>query len=241
MGKQMTKQEAVDFILSELAKRRSRDDIIQELCQRTGGSVEQVRQFVQFVESQNPFLPPPPVSAPVVSPARPAQPPPVVKPIKRDAVAAPVAAPVSAPESAVSIARPASTSTDTLDTPENTTFVISEIATHRNRNDIIMALCEKTGSSWDQAQRFVRKVESENRQSIAARQSPILVMIGVVTIVGGLLLGAYTVIRTLNGYAWGLPGMPIPYLGNLTYAGTSLGMIGGGIVGLLRTARTLIK
>ena len=239
MSKQMTQQEATSFVLGELARRRSRDDIIQELCQRTGGSAEQVQRFVQFVESQNPLPPPPPVSAPAAPPARPAQPPPVVKPVKREAVPAPVAAPVSTPEPAVSPVRPAST--DPLDTPENTAFVIGEIATHRNRNDIIMSLCEKTGSSWDPAQRFVRKVESENRQTIAARQSPLLVMIGVLIVVGGLALGAYTVIETLAGYAWGLPGMPIPYLGNLTYAGTSLGMIGGGIVGLLRTARTLMK
>jgi hypothetical protein len=241
MSKPMTKQEATDFVLGELAKRRSRDDIIQELCQRTGGSAEQVQRFVQFVESQNPPPPPPPASAPAVSPARPAQSPPSIKPVKRETVPAPVAVPVSAPEPAMSPARLTSTSAGTLDTPENTAFVIGEIAKHRNRNDIIMVLCEKTGSSWDQAQRFVHKVESENRQTIAVRQSPMLVMIGVFIIVGGLLLGAYTVIRTLDGYAWGLPGMPIPYLGNLTYAGTSLGMIGGGIVGLLRTARTLMK
>ena len=49
----MDKQEATDFVIRELAKRRNRDDIITELCQRTGGTREQVQRFVQLVESQN--------------------------------------------------------------------------------------------------------------------------------------------------------------------------------------------
>ncbi len=216
----MDKQEATSYVIGELAKHRDKNDIIMELCQKTGGSRDQVQRFVQLVESQN----------------RPAT------------TAVPTLTPTSEPMPVVPSLPPASRPTSTqaskdnaLDTPETTAFVVSELARHRHRNDIIMTLCEKTGSSWDQVQRFVRRVESENRQTITARQSPILIMIGVITIVSGLLLAAYTVVRTLNGYAWGLPGMPIPYLGNLAYAATGLGMIGGGTVGTLRTARSLLR
>ena len=134
----------------------------------------------------------------------------------------------------------AATQGDALNTPENVTFVIKEIAGSRHRNDVIMALCEKTGNSWDQARRFVQKVESENRQAIATRQSPLLILIGVGIILTGLFLVAYYGYRTFTGTIYIFLNMPIPYLGNAVYIGTGLAMMAGGSVGLLRTARSLI-
>jgi len=201
----MSKQEATDFVIGELVKRRDRNDIIQELCARTGGSGEQIERFVQSVESSRPAT---------IVPAAPNPPPPP-----------PVAA----------------TQGDALNTPENVTFVIKEIAASRHRNDVIMALCEKTGSSWDQARRFVQRVESENRQAIAARQGPLLILIGAGIIMAGLFLVAYYGYRTLTGTIYIFLNMPIPYFGNAVYIGTGLAMMAGGSVGLLRMARSLIK
>jgi hypothetical protein len=244
----MSKQEATDFVIGELARRRDRNAIIQELCQKTGGSQEQVRRFVELVESQNHSATAKPAKSPVSAPtpvaapsARPAPPPP-------KSVKLPTADPVVAPPSPRALAAPpppssllVSIKADALDTPENTDFVVKEIAGHRHRNDVIMALCEKTGSSWDQVQRFVQKVESENRQAITARQSPLLVMIGVGTVIVGLLVVAYYGFRTLTGTIYIFLNMPIPYLGNAVYIGTGLAMMTGGTVGLLRTARNLVK
>ena len=201
----MSKQEATDFVIGELVKRRDRNDIIQELCARTGGSGEQIERFVRWVESSRPAT---------IVPAAPNPPPPP-----------PVAA----------------TQGDALNTPENVTFVIKEIAASRHRNDVIMALCEKTGSSWDQARRFVQRVESENRQAIAARQGPLLILIGAGIIMAGLFLVAYYGYRTLTGTIYIFLNMPIPYFGNAVYIGTGLAMMAGGSVGLLRMARSLIK
>ena len=235
----MDKQEATDFVNRELAKRRSRDDIIMELCQRTGGTRDQVQRFIQLVESQN-----------------------------RPTAAAPISAKAAAPRPAAPPARPAPTSTptpapaipsapvETLNRPappplggkigdaitqENTAFVISELGKHRNRNDLIMALCEKTGGSWNEMQRFVQQVESQNRQKITARQSPILIMIGVTTALMGLLLTVYMAIETWHGSNYWLIGTPIPYSGNVFYGVTGLGMVGGGTLGTLRTLRSLMK
>jgi len=213
------KREATDFVVGELAKRRDRNDITAELCRKTGGSWDQVQQFVQQIESQNR-----PITA--VSPSTPA----------------------GTPTAAVPASRPAPSSTEAqtaksnaLGTQETTSFVISELAKHRNRNDLIMALCEKTGSSWDQAQRLVQQVESENRKAIKARQSPLLIIIGVGIVISGLLLATYTVVITLNGTIILFLDIPIPYLGNATYFCTGLAMMGGGVVGLLRTARSLVQ
>jgi hypothetical protein len=236
----MSKQEATDFVIGELARRRDRNAIVQELCQKTGGSPQQVLRFVELVESQNhpaTASAPAPVPAP---PARPAPPKSVKLPTADPVVVAPPSprAPAAPPPPSSLLV---SIKTDALDTPENTDFVVKEISGHRHRNDVIMALCEKTGSSWDQAQRFVQKVESENRQAITARQSPLLIMIGVGTVVAGLLVVAYYGFRTLTGTIYIFLNMPIPYLGNAVYIGTGLAMMAGGTVGLLRTARNLVK
>ena len=253
----MSKQEATDYVLDELAKRRDRNDIIQALCGKTGGSFEQIKRFVQLVESQDR----PPAVMPVSQPAPPlpALPPATIRPVRpaaTDGTRVQVQPPTRPFEStlpstmapAVTVAAPPPPPSpvmaiqgDGLDTPENVAFVIKEIAGHRHRNDVIMALCEKTATPWNDVQRFVQKVESENRQAITARQSPLLLMIGAGLIIAGLFVVAYYGYRTLTGTIIIFLSMPIPYLGNAVYIGTGLAMMAGGTVGVLRTARNLIK
>ena len=235
----MNKQEATDFVIRELAKRRNRDDIITELCQRTGGTRKQVQRFIQLVESQNR----PTAATPAPTPA--SAPMPAARPVRPAPPVTPTPAPATPPAPAEISIRPASPPLggkigDAV-TQENTAFVISELGKHRNRNDLIMALCEKTGGSWNEMQRFVQQVESQNRQKINARQSPILIMIGVTTILMGLVLTVYMAIETWHGVNYFLIGTPIPYSGNVFYGVTGLGMLGGGTVGTLRTLRSLMK
>jgi hypothetical protein len=237
--KRMNKQEATDFVIRELARRRSRDDIITELCQRTGGTREQVRRFIQLVESQNR----PTAAASVSTPA--SAPMPVARPARPAPAVTPTLAPATPPAPVETPTRPAPPPLggkigDAI-VQENTAFVISELGKHRNRNDLIMALCEKTGGSWNEMQRFVQQVESQNRQKITARQSPILIMIGVTTILMGLVLTVYMAIETWHGVNYFLIGTPIPYSGNVFYGVTGLGMLGGGTLGTLRTLRSLMK
>jgi len=235
----MDKQEATDFVIRELGKRRNRDDIITELCQRTGGTRDQVQRFVQLVESQNRPTSAAPISATAAAPrpaAPPARPAPTSTPTPAPAISPTPAAPTNRPAPP-----PLGGKIGDAITQENTAFVINELGKHRNRNDLIMALCEKTGGSWNEMQRFVQQVESQNRQKITARQSPILIMIGVTTIVMGLLLTVYMAIETWHGSNYFLIGTPIPYSGNVFYGVTGLGMLGGGTLGTLRTLRSLMK
>ena len=244
----MDKQEATDFVIRELGKRRNRDDIITELCQRTGGTREQVQRFVQLVESQNRPTSAAPLSAPAAAPM-PAAPPVRLAPLSTGAKTEKA---MDKPKARSVTSTPAVSPTPPAPPPlggkigdaimqENTAFVISELGKHRNRNDLIMALCEKTGGSWNEMQRFVQQVESQNRQKITARQSPILIMIGVTTIIMGLLLTVYMAIETWHGSNYFLIGTPIPYSGNVFYGVTGLGMLGGGTLGTLRTLRSLMK
>ena len=49
----MDKQQATEFVLKEFKRQRHRNDIIMELCQKTGASWEQGQHFVQRVEAEN--------------------------------------------------------------------------------------------------------------------------------------------------------------------------------------------
>jgi hypothetical protein len=124
---------------------------------------------------------------------------------------------------------------------EATDFVVRELAKHRRRDDLIMDLCQRTGGSWEQVDKFVRQVEMGQGKRIAARQSPLLLIIAIGTLIGGLGLGGNAVLATLNGQSLYLPGVPIPFSGNAVYLVTGLGMIAGGAFGLLRTIGSLTK
>jgi hypothetical protein len=67
-----------------------------------------------------------------------------------------------------------------------TAFVIRELAKHRNRNDIIMALCQHDQLNWEQAEAFVTQVEQTHRRKITGGQAPLLIVIGLVLIIAGL-------------------------------------------------------
>jgi hypothetical protein len=116
-------------------------------------------------------------------------------------------------------------------------FVVSALGKHHLRNDIIMALCRDHGFDWKEAETFIRKVESEKGRSIAARQSPLVLIIGVGTVLAGVALGGYGLLELLNGvvavrfgYIFGGVWVPTPVM-----IITGLGMIAGGAYGTFRT------
>jgi hypothetical protein len=71
-------------------------------------------------------------------------------------------------------------------------LVVKGLSSHQSKNEIIRVLCEKTGMPWSVAEDFVKQVEDENGKTIAAKQSPFLIVLGVViSLVGlGLMLNA---------------------------------------------------
>ncbi|MCL5097369.1 MAG: hypothetical protein M1608_07555 [Candidatus Omnitrophica bacterium] len=113
-------------------------------------------------------------------------------------------------------------------------FVVDELSKHRNRNDILVALCNELGLYWNQAEQFVRDVESQQGQTIARRQSPLLIILGLGVILGGLGLTTYGV-----WYFWDL--MQLNTMEQILSSesiyitagsmGSGLAMIVGGIIG----------
>lgn len=120
-----------------------------------------------------------------------------------------------------------------------TDFVIRELGKHHSRNDIIQRLCEATSMNWGQAENFIRDVESQNASTIAQKQSPLITVIGLLTVIAGFGLSIWVAYETLNGYIIFFLSLPIPYLGNITYFVVGIGMIAGGIRGMWETLTRL--
>ncbi len=118
---------------------------------------------------------------------------------------------------------------------EATDFVIRELGKHHPRNDIIQKLCEAGEINWRDAEKFVRGVEADNRSAIALKQSPLITLIGLGTIIFGLGLTFWIVTATLQGYIIFFLSFPVPYLGNIFYFFTGMAMIIGGVWGMWDT------
>ncbi len=79
-----------------------------------------------------------------------------------------------------------------------TEYVIRELGKHRNRNEIIMTLCERTSLNWQQAGQFIQEVESQHGRRIAVRQSPIIIMLGIGLLLAGIGLTCYSTLFFMN-------------------------------------------
>jgi len=118
---------------------------------------------------------------------------------------------------------------------EATDFVIRELGKHHQRNDIIQRICEVGGINWREAEKFVQQVEAENKGAIALKQSPLITLIGIGTMIGGLLVMILIVAETLQGTIIFFLSFPVPYLGNIVYFFTGLAMMVAGIWGIWDT------
>jgi hypothetical protein len=118
---------------------------------------------------------------------------------------------------------------------EATNFVIQELGKHHSRNDTIQKLCEATSMNWEQAEKFIREVETQNRSAIAQKQSPIITILGTFTILAGLGLSLWIAYATMQGWVILFLSFPVPYLGNITYFVIGIGMVAGGLRGMWET------
>jgi hypothetical protein len=93
---------------------------------------------------------------------------------------------------------------------------------------------------WPEAEKLVRQIEVRHGSEIHARQSPLIILLGIVGVIGGVILIAYCVFYFLI-----LP-MRDPNLvirssrGAITAVGaliTGLGLITGSIVGTWKTIK----
>jgi hypothetical protein len=74
---------------------------------------------------------------------------------------------------------------------EITQYVINALGRHRSRNDIIEYLCTHANMQWSEAEKLVRQIEARHGSEIHARQSPLIILLGITGMIGGLILIAY--------------------------------------------------
>jgi hypothetical protein len=148
---------------------------------------------------------------------------------------------------------PASTGRPPIDwnAPELVNYVVDEFAKHRKRSDIVMAVCERTGAEWSEAQRFVGQVSAEQNTRINARKNRLVIPMSIGAIVVGFvftLAAAYPMIywitrgtdsfyamtRSAGGMADFLQAAPY-----LFFSGIAL--VAGGAIGLVTALRSQME
>lgn len=125
---------------------------------------------------------------------------------------------------------------EALSRQELTDFVIRELGQHASRDEILYALCQKSGMMWSQAETFLRDVESNHRQKISRRRAPVLVVVGIVLLVVGVALFFYNFphLRDLVQNPEDLVRFAPYALRNVVIQVVSLAMVLGGLLGIWR-------
>jgi hypothetical protein len=109
-------------------------------------------------------------------------------------------------------------------------FVVHALGARRSHESIIHMLCERTGQPWHEVQHFVRCVEIEHSDQIAARSGRVLAALGVLIALAGILLTVYVTYAILQGEVYG-EWFALFVVG--------IGMMMGGLVGTWRAWRTM--
>jgi hypothetical protein len=182
----MDQHEAVDFVIHALGKGHSGEEVARAVCERTGWPWQHVERFVRKVELEHRDAIDV-VRVPQTAPAqqRPAD---ATLPSQGHPVEAATQRTPQRPQPVAEFEA----------TEETVEFVIRELARHRSRDNIVNMLCEQTGGGWREVERFVRRVEIEHHDTIAARQSPLVIMLGAGSIVVGAAMTLYSVYLIMN-------------------------------------------
>jgi hypothetical protein len=115
-------------------------------------------------------------------------------------------------------------------------YVARELGSGADRNALIRHVCETGEMSWPKAEAFVARVALEHEHEIAKRQSPVMLVLSVGTLIGGVILtlaGGYVLVTFFSG--------ELQVRLDFAYYGlaTGLAMIAGGLIGLTRTLKSL--
>ncbi len=75
-----------------------------------------------------------------------------------------------------------------------TQHVIHRLTRGVSRDTIIREVCDQAGMNWQQATTFIAEVESGESQSTAGGNLPLIMGVGIVTMIGGFLLTGFSLI-----------------------------------------------
>ena len=115
-------------------------------------------------------------------------------------------------------------------------YVARELGSSADRNTLIRHVCETGEMSWSEAEAFVARVALEHEHEIAKRQSPLMLVLSVGTLIGGVILtfgGGYVLVAFFSGELQAR--LDFAYYG----LATGLAMLAGGLIGLARTLKSV--
>lgn len=69
-----------------------------------------------------------------------------------------------------------------------TDYIIDQLGHHVSRNDLIFDICQRTGLAWSQVSDLVAQVEQQAQKKTALKQSPLLLIVALGILMGGLFL-----------------------------------------------------
>jgi hypothetical protein len=72
--------------------------------------------------------------------------------------------------------------------PELEAEILKLLSKNKKRTDIAMMACEQTGMNWDQAQRLVARIESQNRKKLTSRHNRFLIPFTIIVLLAGVAL-----------------------------------------------------
>ena len=125
-----------------------------------------------------------------------------------------------------------------------TVFVLKQLGSHKRHSDVVAEICQRTGWDWNQAQRFVSRIQTEHHDELTKKQNRMLIPIGIAFIIGGVFLIFYTGAAILDWVMFFTGGDSLtPDLPSVSMEGipqtialflTGLALISGGIIGIIR-------
>ena len=189
------KEKAIQIIREEYENGYSPTDIAQNLSQQMGVPFEPVYKFVMHTLSEEVEVrQAPPEEIPTPSPAPPPRHDPVALFLtgqEPNAEEEPAEAENSSaePAQAADFARVKTPNLKALEqNPKVEKFVLQMLAKNRKTSDTVLAVCERTGLDWNEAQRLVAHIAAKNQKTLKTKQNRLPMILSIIALLAGALL-----------------------------------------------------
>lgn len=117
-----------------------------------------------------------------------------------------------------------------------TDTIVRELGGHRSPDEVARIICEQYGLGWGEAEELVRRVSFERRSAIAGRRSPMMLVLIIGGLIGGIgLLSRFLIALLVIGPRAALS------LGLIMQAGSGLLMLIGALAGIFQLVRSFTR
>jgi hypothetical protein len=120
-------------------------------------------------------------------------------------------------------------------------IVVRALGANKTADEVSRMLCEQHGYAWPDAQDLVARAQQQHRTTIARRQAPFLIFLGVATLLGGLGLLGFAVLRFTALSSGVYTYSPYFYRNMIVAFGSGSLMVLGSTIGLAQVLRSMWK